>query len=103
MIAQHIFSMQMTYPDLFAEEKTTDSDHIAGVNCDNRRDWFLDAMYAYLAAGHTGTFAKYDDDDAQTVLANVKKAVSDGPGALEVMGKSSRYLEHMGMDIDEQD
>ena len=103
VIAQHIFSMQMTYPDLFAAVETTGEDHIPDLDCEDRAEWFLDAMYEYLAAGHTQTFAKYETAAAKQVLKNVRKAVDEGPGALEVLGKSERYLKHMGISMDMSD
>jgi hypothetical protein len=103
VIAQHIFSMQITYPDLFAAKETSDEKHIPGLDCEDRSEWFLDAMYAYLAGGHTGTFAKYDGDEVKTVLAKVKKAVDGGPAALDILGTSQRYLEHMGISMDTSD
>jgi hypothetical protein len=101
VVAQHIFSMQMTYPDIFAAEETTSEDDIPDLDCDDRMEWFLDSMYDYFAQGTTGTFAKYPADKAKQVLQNVRTAINDGPAALATIGKSKRYQEHM--DIDETD
>jgi hypothetical protein len=40
VIAQHIYSMQLSYPEVFAAKKTTDATDIPGLDCGNRMVWF---------------------------------------------------------------
>jgi hypothetical protein len=93
-VAQHLYSMGVTYPHVFAA--VGDEGLIPGVSCGNRRHFFYDEMIRALRRTPGIVF---DDITANrrinALVRAVEDALRDGAASLAPIGASKRYVEHL--------
>lgn len=94
-VAQHLYSMPVTYPHLFAEE--SDQGLMPPATCGNRRHFFYDELLRALRAT-PGLVLDHIEPNARinALVRAVAAAVDTGAAGLAPIGASQRYRTHLG-------
>ena len=95
-VAQHLYSMAVTYPHVFAEEP--DGGLMLPVTCANRRHFFYDELLRSLRATPGLVLDNIEPNARINALVRaIVAAVDTGAAGLVPVGASRRYRDHLGI------